>query len=360
MNYLSKIKSLPAILLLFATLGCGTTRKIQEHVVPFLDTLVSTTIEQIDASPLSILHQPTVVHLPYHNNTAAAATPSTWQQQLQQRLDTLCNQPLFSYTRLALCVYDLTEDAMLYSVNAEQRMRPASNMKLVTAITALDLLGPDHVYTPVVKSPGWGWCWDDEETGITDFGFKGKRKAPDMLYAESKPRRLGDILIPMMKQSDNMLAESMFWQLPDTAVAEPTRKDCAAPVQALIQRLGLEPSLYTIADGSGVSLYNYLSAQLLLRLLQHAYHTSPIYAALYPSLPIAGVDGTLRNRMKDTPAQGNVHAKTGTVTGVSSLSGYCTHPSGHQLCFSIINQGIPSSSLGRNFQDQVCETLTTR
>lgn len=62
--------------------------------------------------------------------------------------------------------------------------------------------------------------------------------------------------------------------------------------------------------------------------------------------------------MKSGPACGNVCAKTGTVEGVSTLSGYCTAPDGHTYCFSIMNQGIRHTSTGRNFQDRVCQALT--
>ena len=82
-----------------------------------------------------------------------------------------------------------------------------------------------------------------------------------------------------------------------------------------------------------------------------------LYLHLYPSLPIAGRDGSLRNRMRTGMAAGNVHAKTGTVTGISSLAGYCTAGNGHVLCFSIINQGVTRARIGRNFQDRVCQVL---
>ena len=61
--------------------------------------------------------------------------------------------------------------------------------------------------------------------------------------------------------------------------------------------------------------------------------------------------------MRGTPAAGNVKAKTGTVEGVSTLSGYCTASTGNTLCFSIMNQGLRYSSTGRNFQDRLCRAL---
>ena len=97
--------------------------------------------------------------------------------------------------------------------------------------------------------------------------------------------------------------------------------------------------------------------QLLAKLLIYAYRKSSIIRDLYVSLPIAGEDGTLKKRMKDGPAHINVRAKTGTVTGVSSLAGYAVAANNHMLVFSIINQGIMKADDGRNFQDKVCNAL---
>jgi len=119
----------------------------------------------------------------------------------------------------------------------------------------------------------------------------------------------------------------------------------------------MDPSNYQIADGSGLSLYNYVSPELLVRLLCYAWQNEQIRQCLLPSLPIAGVDGTLEKRMRRTPAEGRVMAKTGTVDGISSLSGYAYSPEGHVLVFSIINQGVQKASQGRNWQDKVCAAL---
>ena len=112
-----------------------------------------------------------------------------------------------------------------------------------------------------------------------------------------------------------------------------------------------------MADGSGLSLYNYVSPELEVAFLRYAYRNNEIFIHLLPSLPIAGVDGTLENRMKTGFAHENVKAKTGTVTGVSALAGYCTAANGHYLCFSIINMGIRKAATGRGFQNRVCEAM---
>ena len=166
------------------------------------------------------------------------------------------------------------------------------------------------------------------------------------------------VLDRMMKKSDNFYAEAVFYQTA-ASVRKPLAKasDATGVTRQLIKRLGLNADTYRLADGSGLSLYNYVSAELLCTLLKHAWRTPKIHDALWVSLPIAGVDGTLEKRMTKGPADGNVRAKTGTVTGISSLAGYCRAENGHQLCFSIINQGVMRNADGRAFQDRVCQAL---
>ena len=150
----------------------------------------------------------------------------------------------------------------------------------------------------------------------------------------------------------------MFYQIAKANSQQPGKaSDASGAVKRLLYRLGLDPVNYTIADGSGLSLYNYVSAEMIVRLLRHAYDTRDIYDHLYPALPVAGVDGTLSSRMKGGACRGNVHAKTGTVSGVSTLAGFCRAANGHDLCFAILNQGVLKASDGRAFQDRVCDAL---
>ena len=174
----------------------------------------------------------------------------------------------------------------------------------------------------------------------------------------SRFHTMDQILTRMMKNSDNLYAESMFYQLAASTGNRPaTAKLGRELINRLIQKLGLNPGNYYIADGSGLSLYNYVSPELEVAFLRYAYGHENIYNHLLPSMPIGGVDGTLENRMRQGFAHGNVKAKTGTVTGVSALAGYLTASNGHRLCFSIINQGQRKANTVRPYQDRICEAL---
>lgn len=232
------------------------------------------------------------------------------------------------------------------------------------------------------KLLGEGWCWDDDNAPLTPLLYEGKdcfaeRLAQELRrdgvvitdttattlttarrYVTTSAHTLADVLPQMMKESDNLFAEAVFYQLGVTADGRPsTARAAASRVRQTIQRAGLQPGEYRVADGSGLSLYNYVTAEMLTMVLRHAYRSRNVYAHLYAALPIAGVDGTLKSRMKKTAAEGNVRAKTGSVTAVSSLAGYCTAANGHVLCFAIINQGVSRMSDGRQMQDQICEAM---
>lgn len=174
-------------------------------------------------------------------------------------------------------------------------------------------------------------------------------------------RPLGEVLERALKKSDNLCAESMFYHL---AARHACRKRVAAAdgtdaVCAFMEtELGMNPEQYKIVDGSGVSLYNYVSPRLLLEYLKYAYRREELFSPLYEALPVAGVDGTLQYRMRRAGVRGKVHAKTGSVAGVSSLAGYVRAANGHLLAFAVINQNVLKLSRARAFQDKICEILS--
>jgi len=231
---------------------------------------------------------------------------------------------------------------------------------------------------------GEGWCWDDKEATLTPLLYDAKdtfmqqfmqaltaagikhpatytrRRAEDkcLTLLSERAHTISQMLPHMMKKSDNLYAESLFYQLgSDPEKPYASGKNSAKKEYEFMRSIGLNPDDYSVADGSGLSLYNYLTPQMVVKLLRYAWHNERILTHLYPSLPIAGVDGTLKSRMIGTPAQGNVRAKTGTVRKVSTLAGYATAADGKRLAFSIFNQGILNSAEGRDFQDKVCNVM---
>lgn len=233
---------------------------------------------------------------------------------------------------------------------------------------------------------GEGWCWDDPDMKTTPLlynadstfmphfflaldsvNIKHRKYFSNALLPKAQTQMLccrthtiDDILVHMLKESDNTYAESLFYQIgAQSGKPYAGAGDAASFVKRFIQeKLGLDTHNINIADGSGLSLYNYLTPQLIVRMLRYAYHQTRIFNHLYPALPVAGQDGTLKSRMKTGTAHQNVHAKTGTETGVCSLAGFCTSGSGHKLCFAIFNAGQLSANEARNWQDRIMQALT--
>lgn len=229
---------------------------------------------------------------------------------------------------------------------------------------------------------GWGWCWDDDMPLLTPllynkenrfmdafcealrewgvgYSFVGKARCPDeSVCLSERSRSLAEVLDPMMKKSDNLCAEALFYKLASlTGKPYASRREAMYYIEGLIGRMGYDAGRYTVADGSGVSLYNYLSAELETAFLRYAYRDEQIFIPLYQSLPVAGVDGTLRRRMQRGAACNNVRAKTGTLEGVSTLAGYARASNGRMLAFCIMNQGVENRAAAHHFQDKVCDLL---
>lgn len=157
---------------------------------------------------------------------------------------------------------------------------------------------------------------------------------PDTLFVfQSMPLR--DVLHAMFKPSQNQIAEILLRTLGLERAGVGTPDSGAAVVRRQLLAWGVQPDGFVIHDGSGLSRYDYLSPETLVRVFATIQHDTA-FSAFYNGLPIAGVDGTIEDRMRDTPAQGNVHAKTGSITNARSLSGYVTTADGHPLIFSMM------------------------
>jgi len=201
-----------------------------------------------------------------------------------------------------------------------------------------------------------------EDLGISFVGSIDTTKLPDdAKHLFTFKRKFRDILNNLNKQSDNLSAEMTLRVVAFKFFGKPaTAENGIRMVDSLITIVGLEPSNYRIVDGSGVSHYNLISTELLNAVLKYFYLKRPeYYDPLVNSFPIAGVDGTLKRRMINTPAENNVRAKTGTLSGVSSLSGYVTAKNHHQLSFSMMIQNhVRKTYRAVYFLDKICSILS--
>lgn len=158
------------------------------------------------------------------------------------------------------------------------------------------------------------------------------RYAP-LFTHHSAPMR--EIMTAFMKPSQNQIAEMLLKTLGRELRGQGSAAAGRQAVDSIFAAWGLPPRGLLLADGSGLSRYNYTSPELLLALLERMTR-SPHHEVWVASLPIAGVDGTLRTRMRGTPAEANVRAKTGTLSNVRALSGYVTSADGEPFVFSMI------------------------
>ncbi len=176
--------------------------------------------------------------------------------------------------------------------------------------------------------------------------------AAPVLLARHTTVSLRDYLREMNKESVNSQADRLLGSLL-ACFHNPVDPDPRF-VLAYWARQGQTVEGLRLVDGSGYSRDNRLSASLLVAALQRCAQTEPQYQALSQSLPVAGADGTLSDRMRGTAAAGRVRAKTGTLPSVSCLSGYVESKDRPRLAFSILMNGFSCSVLAaRRAQDQM-------
>ena len=195
---------------------------------------------------------------------------------------------------------------------------------------------------------------------VTGRAVTGQTPPQTILLAEHLSLPLAQYLPHMNKPSDNLLAECLV-RLTGASGAEAVSYDSGhARETAFLQSLGVDTAPLNLVDGCGVGRRNFVTARAVATLLL-AMHKKADWRIWYDSLPIAGVDGTLKSRMKGTAAMNNVHAKTGTLGGVRALSGYVTGRSGTLYVFSLLMNNFPGTARqAGNAQDRFVEHLAAR
>lgn len=170
---------------------------------------------------------------------------------------------------------------------------------------------------------------------------------------------LPSIVKEALKESNNLYAEAMFLQTGRLQYPREIKfKDAAKYLQNFVSRkFGMFSASFNIVDGSGLSMYDMCSPQFMVDMLSLIYKDQDLYRIMYKSLPISGVDGTLKTRLSNKTTLNKVHAKTGSVTGSCTLAGYIHTADGRDLAFCIMNEGAIKMPPSRNVQDKICTVL---
>jgi serine-type D-Ala-D-Ala carboxypeptidase/endopeptidase (penicillin-binding protein 4) len=169
----------------------------------------------------------------------------------------------------------------------------------------------------------------------------GKTPASAQKVAGFSSPPLSEIISEMNRESINIVAELLFR---DAARASAPGGMSSADAglanmrDFLTKKVGAQANAINVSDGSGLSTLDSLTPRTMIKLLSYA-HRGPWSSAFHGSLPVAGESELLRRRMRSTPAQGNLHAKTGTTDTVIGLGGYVTAKDGEIIAFSFIYNG---------------------
>jgi D-alanyl-D-alanine carboxypeptidase/D-alanyl-D-alanine-endopeptidase (penicillin-binding protein 4) len=232
-------------------------------------------------------------------------------------------------------------------------------------------VGPQAVRVPVIDPAGYfGACVLGElrRSGVevtsgleVEAGAGGR--ATERLGALTSP--LVNAVLVANKESDNGLADHLFKNLGARKGGEGSFAGGQRAVLDWLQHgVGTSVEGVVLRDGSGLSSNDRVTARLLTDVLvSMARRGDAAGAAFLRSLPVAGLDGSLRDRMHDPPLQGAVRAKTGYIAGVSCLSGFARTQSGRTLAFSVLINGFDerfSNSSMKAIEDDFCRALVTQ
>lgn len=201
------------------------------------------------------------------------------------------------------------------------------------------------------------------KNGIAFHGDIKIKKVPDAAVelASATSRPLSQIVEQMMKESDNLIADMLFKKMGEARYGAPGtwQKGSQAVREFLTQQVGLDTERVVIMDGSGLSRYNLVSPHHFVAALTWIKKQFACSAEFCAALPISGIDGSLAERMENV--KGKVRAKPGGMTGISSLTGYATLPSGEEVAFSILLSGFTKKpkDYRSQIEDRICHLIVT-
>ncbi|AHI06873.1 D-alanyl-D-alanine carboxypeptidase [Bdellovibrio bacteriovorus W] len=195
-----------------------------------------------------------------------------------------------------------------------------------------------------------------KQRGVTVTGTVKNAVAPTNaeLLAESESKAVEQIVADMNKFSNNYVAEMLTKNLGVSKKNKgATLQDGMLVINEHMQSLGIPKEQYSIQSPSGLSRDNKMSSFAMWKVLQHLRDDFKVQPEFLTSLPIAGVDGTLKRRMKNTKAERWVRAKTGFLTGVVSLAGYAGLEDGRVVTYSFVYNGSTDEAKVRSFFDNL-------
>jgi len=247
-------------------------------------------------------------------------------------------------------------------IKADRQFTGSGDLVSITGTMSLDR-GVDYLVRTVTSPPLY--CATVFKEILAANGIKVMGNAvvgstptgvPELTWHASPP--LHQIIREMDKESDNFTAEMLYRRLSggqDSVMTDTSRNDRQA---AMIKSLGFGEEAYKLADGSGLSRYNLCSAEQLVKVLTDVYRDPALRPELLTSLPIAGIDGTMSRRLAGEEYRGMIRAKTGTLTGVSSLAGFAFGPDDKNYCFAIMfNNYTSKANSVRALQDSIVARL---
>jgi D-alanyl-D-alanine carboxypeptidase/D-alanyl-D-alanine-endopeptidase (penicillin-binding protein 4) len=194
--------------------------------------------------------------------------------------------------------------------------------------------------------------------GIRIRGRVGHENLPDRVLrtdplADVASPRVAALIEETNVPSNNFFAEMLLKRLAAEGGSRGTRLAGAADVERFAHSMGTDVQA---VDGSGLSRRNAVSPKEVVKLLVAMARDRDDAEAFRNSLPIAGREGTVADRMRGTAAEGNCATKTGTLDGVSALSGYCDAGGGHTIAFSVLNNSVDIDA-AHNAQDRIAAAI---
>ncbi|MBL92355.1 MAG: D-alanyl-D-alanine carboxypeptidase/D-alanyl-D-alanine-endopeptidase [Myxococcales bacterium] len=191
---------------------------------------------------------------------------------------------------------------------------------------------------------------------------RGRLPASARLLYVDRSLTLGEVINTLNKYSNNFMAETLIKTIgADQSGAPGTFDSGLAAVRYFLENeIGYEPGSYKLGNGSGLNHVNLFSSHHMVKLLSHLYKDFEIGSEFVTSLGIAGTQGTIAFRMRHTAAERRLRAKTGTLRGVSALSGYVVDPKERVIAFSIMAQGFSGRTSNMwKIQNAIGEALAT-